>query len=129
MDLYNLGLKQTKTRKTILDIMTNSKELLSADDVYKLVIDQGINLSTVYRTLTSFHELGIISKEIGKDGKAMYLYIRDEHHHVLICTKCGKRIYLKDCPYIEFDAKIYNQTGFKIQNHNIELYGLCKDCQ
>lgn len=129
MELTNFGLKQTKTRKMILEILENSTDSLSAEDIYRLLIDEGINLSTVYRTLTSFVERHLVSKEIRNDGKAIYTFIRAKHHHVLICVRCNKKIYLDECPYKVVDEKILEETGFKLQAHNIELYGLCKECQ
>ena len=35
----------------------------------------------------------------------------------------------KECPYTEINKEIEQSTGFKIEDHNIELYGLCKTCK
>lgn len=129
INLKDFGLKSTKSRQHILDILENTKTPLTAEDIYKEVIDDGLNLSTVYRTLTSFVDQSIVYKEIDKNGKAVYMIIKGEHKHVLICVKCGKHIYLNDCPYKEVNEKIFNDTGFEVENHNIEIYGLCKNCQ
>lgn len=129
INLKDFGLKNTKSREHILQILENSKEPLTAEDIYKQVIDDGLNLSTVYRTLTSFVEQSIVYKEIDKDGKAVYIIIKGDHKHVLICVKCGKHIYLDDCPYKEINEQILNKTGFLVENHNIEIYGLCNKCQ
>ncbi len=129
INLKDFGLKSTKSRQHILDILEKSEKPLTAEDIYKLVINDDLNLSTVYRTLTSFVEQSILYKEIDKDGKAVYMIIRGEHKHVLICTKCGKHIYLSKCPYKEANEDIFNKTGFLVENHNIELYGLCDKCQ
>ncbi len=129
MKLANFGLKETKTRRKILTLLENSKEPMTAEDIFKVLLEDEINLSTVYRTLNSFISRNLISKEIRQDGIAVYHYITSEHHHVLICTKCNKKIFLDDCPYQEIDRSIYEKTGFSIKHHNIELYGLCKDCQ
>lgn len=128
MNLQNFGLKQTKTRQKLLEIMKKLQDPITAEEAYKLLLDDEINLSTVYRTLTTFCERGLIKKEIRKDGKATYLYIREKHHHVLICIKCNSKIYLDDCPFLQMNKEIYNKTGFVLDNHNIELYGTCKSC-
>jgi Fur family transcriptional regulator, ferric uptake regulator len=129
INLNDFGIKTTKSRKLILTIIENSNEPITAEDIYKQILNEGINLSTVYRTLTSLHELHIINKEIDKDGRALYMMIKENHKHVLICTKCGLKIYLKECPYTIVNQEIEKTTGFKIEDHNIELYGLCDKCK
>ncbi len=129
INLNDFGIKSTKGRKLILNIVENAKEPITAEDIYKQIIDEKINLSTVYRTLSSLHELHIINKEIDKDGRALYMIVKNDHKHVLVCTKCGKKIYLKECPYTEINKQIEETTGFKIEDHNIELYGLCSTCK
>lgn len=128
MELTNFGLRETKTRQMVLSLLKNAKEPITAEDIYKALIDEKINLSTIYRSLNSFLERNIITKEIRQDGKALYHYLQKEHRHVLICTTCNKKIYLDNCPYQEIDKTIYVETGFTIKHHNIELYGLCKEC-
>ena len=129
MDLSNFGLKNTKARECLINLLKESKDPKTAEELY-LNLPQGLtNLSTVYRTLHTFCEAGIISKEIRPDGKALYSYSSFEHHHVLICIKCSKKIYLSDCPYKKINDEIYQETGFLVDNHHIELYGYCKDCQ
>ena len=90
MDLSNFGLKNTKARECLINLLKESKDPKTAEELY-LNLPQGLtNLSTVYRTLHTFCEAGIISKEIRPDGKALYSYSSFEHHHVLICIKCNK---------------------------------------
>ncbi len=129
INLNDFGIKSTKSRKLILNIVENANEPITAEEIYKQIEKEKINLSTVYRTLSSLHDLHIINKEIDKDGRALYMMIKDNHKHVLICTKCGAKIYLKECPYTEINKEIEQSTGFKIEDHNIELYGLCKTCK
>ncbi len=129
INLKDFGLKSTKSREQILKILESSDSPLTADQIYNLLCDKDINLSTVYRTLTSFTDESIIHKEIDNDGKALYMIIKQEHKHVLVCIKCGKHIYLKDCPYKEANMKILKENNFLVENHNIEIYGLCEKCQ
>ena len=69
MKLLDYGLKSTKTRERILQILDSSKDPLTAEDVYKKIIDENINLSTVYRTLSTFADKGIVIKDVLNDGK------------------------------------------------------------
>ena len=123
-------LKNTKGRALILSLLKGAEAPLSADEIYAKLRNKGINLSTVYRTLNTFHECGLVHKEVNKNKENVFTLVKDEHddHHVLICIKCHKVIQLKGCPYHEVNEQIEKDTGFKIQDHNIEIYGICPNC-
>ena len=97
----------------------------------KSLKNKDINLSTLHRTLNSFTEVGLVKKEINKDKENIFMLVHDEHedHHVLVCVKCHKVVPLKGCPYHEANEEIENETGFEIEDHNTEIYGVCPDCK
>jgi Fur family ferric uptake transcriptional regulator len=129
----------TLTRKVILDLLSGTSRHLSAKEIHKTLLKfyPGIGLSTVYRTLDLLARSDLINKlDIG-DGKSRYEYRSDRkkaHHHHLVCTKCGKIIDYSDFSdeevelFIEAEKNIFSKYSFQVQDHNIEFYGLCKDC-
>lgn len=123
-------LKNTKGRALILSLLKDAKAPLTAEEIYSKLRNKGINLSTVYRTLNTFSEYGIVLKEVNKDKENIFTLIKDEHddHHILVCSKCHKVVQLKGCPYHEVNEKIEEETGFKIHDHSTEIYGICPDC-
>jgi Fur family ferric uptake transcriptional regulator len=130
----------TLTRKAILDLLSETSKHLSAKEIHKTLLQlfPGIGLSTVYRTLDLLVRSDLINKlDIG-DGKSRYEYRSDRkkaHHHHLVCTKCGKIIDYSDFLdeevelFIEAEKNILGKYNFQVQDHNIEFYGLCKDCR
>lgn len=129
MDLLKqAGLKSTKPRIEILKVLENSNNPLTAEEIYSLVGDKEINLSTVYRTLNAFEEAHIVKKEINKKKENIFL-LEGEDNHILVCVKCHKSIPLKGCPYHEANEELEKTTGFLIEDHNTEIYGVCPDCQ
>jgi Fur family ferric uptake transcriptional regulator len=130
----------TMPREVILDLLSRTSKHMSAKEIYAALykLYPGIGLTTVYRTLDLLVRLGLISKFEFGDGQSRYefkLGKKDEHHHHLICTQCGKIIDYSDFIDEEFQfikkteealAKKYN---FTIQDHNIEFYGLCEKCK
>src|SRR5712692_8343379 len=63
--LKESGLKATLPRRKILELFESSKvRHLSAEDVYKALIAEGIDigLATVYRVLTQFEQAGLLSR-------------------------------------------------------------------
>jgi Fur family ferric uptake transcriptional regulator len=130
----------TLTRKAILDLLRGTSKHLSAKEIYEALLKlyPGIGLSTVYRALDLLARSDLINKlDIG-DGKSRYEYRSDRkkaHHHHLVCTKCGKIIDYSGFIdeevelFIEAEKNILGKYNFQVQDHNIEFYGLCKDCR
>jgi len=126
------GLKKTKYRVNIIDLLEKSDALLSAQDIYDKLIhsDERMNLSTVYRTLDKLVDADIINKiEIEHEKQSLYEFNRDEHHHFMICKQCNKIESIYHCPLDDYEQQLAQETGFSITGHKIEFYGYCKDCQ
>jgi Fur family ferric uptake transcriptional regulator len=135
-NIWNLisdaGLKKTKFRMNIIDLLEKNETLLSAQEIYNELHhkDVSINLSTVYRTLDKLVEADIINKvALEQEKQILYEFNRDEHHHFLICKSCNKIQPIYRCPLHDYEEKLMSETGFKITSHKIEFYGYCKDCQ
>lgn len=123
-------MKQTKARTKVLEIFhQNPDRYFSAQEIYKLLIEENINLSTIYRTLTAFEKENLLLKQISPNKEAIYTLSGEEHGHVLECVKCHKKIRLNYCPFEEVNSEIYEKTGFSIEDENHVLYGTCNDCK
>jgi Fur family ferric uptake transcriptional regulator len=130
----------TVPREIILDLLSRTSKHMSAKDIYASLyaLYPGIGLTTIYRTLELLYRLGFVQKVTAGDGQSRYeLKSEDkkDHHHHLICTKCGKIVDYRDFVQQELElirkteetlAKKYN---FLIQDHNIEFLGLCEKCR
>lgn len=124
-------MKNTKARAKILEILKQAQIPLSADEIIAKLNDPTINVSTVYRTLKTFEEKQLVTREISlKDRQSYYsLHHSDEHYHILECVKCHEKIKLDYCPYDEANEKIFKETGFTITDENKTIYGLCNKCK
>src|ERR1043165_8098085 len=92
--LKGSGLKATLPRRKILELFETSKvRHLSAEDVYKALIAEGIDvgLATVYRVLTQFEQAGLLSRQHFETGKAVFELNQGGHHDHLVCMQCGRR--------------------------------------
>lgn len=124
------AVKNTKQRQTIIDVIKNSDEPLTAEEIYRLAEKSCPNmaLTTVYRNLEMLLKNERVSKIIYSDATARYEYIENEHKHghFLVCVGCNKAFPLEECP-LKVDG-IKEATGFTVTGHNIEIYGYCKEC-
>lgn len=130
--IFNADLKKTKYRVSIIELLSKTEKLLSAQDIHKTLIKQKIriNLSTVYRTVDKLVENKIINKvNLENETHAMYEYNRHKHHHFLICQNCNKIVPIYECPIEDYESKLKAESGFEIIGHRIEFYGICEDCK
>ena len=126
------GLKNTKHRNSILDIIENSSQPLPAEQIYLALIAKNvaINLSSVYRILNTLVEKCIVIKTgMTGESKSVFEMNRFEHKHYVVCTQCKKIISVPGCPLEDYEKKLREKTGFAIQGHQLEIYGVCRDCR
>jgi len=121
-------LKKTKTRELVRELLENSEQPLSANEIFEQLKNKDITLSSIYRTLDTFFNNNIVIKNITTDGISKYAIHKDSHHHYLECKKCHKSTTLDYCPYTNANKKIKTTNDFLVDEHNLVIYGICKDC-
>jgi len=130
--LSGQGLKATNQRDKILQTFVEAARHLSAEELYARVkkAHPGIGFATVYRTLKLLSEAGLAEERRFEDGFTRYEYrASDGHHDHLICTRCGKIIEFENERIEALQQDVARRNRFQVQNHRLELYGLCNDCQ
>lgn len=126
------GLKNTRQRKAILDILTASQQPLAAEDVYlKLKQDRTeINLSTVYRSLETMSSKDVVRKvSVSGDNRMLYELSEHTHQHYLVCVNCKKIQPVGHCPLEAYEKSLAHDTNYSIMGHRLDIYGLCPECQ
>lgn len=122
-------IRYTKPRNEILTVLKDSDTPITLADI-RNTIDPAIDLSTIYRTLDLFEKAKLVKRIVYLEtGNSVYEYNRHQHIHHLICIECGKILNVEGCPLGNYESKIAKQTGFQILRHQLELYGLCTECQ
>jgi Fur family transcriptional regulator, ferric uptake regulator len=126
------GLKNTKHRNSILNIIEKSAQPVTAEQIYRVLIndDVAINLSSVYRILNTLVEKCLIIKtSMAGESKAVFELNRFEHKHYVVCTQCKKIISVPGCPLEEYEKTLREKMGFNIQGHQLEIFGVCRECR
>jgi len=127
------GEKFTIQREIILETLYKSDEHLTPEALHQLIQKEHPELktgiATIYRTLSRLEESDIVtSLSFGAQGKKYELGAKDHHDH-MICTECGDITEFLDDEIERLQELIAKDFGFKIQDHSMQLYGLCKNCQ
>ncbi|MFG6358008.1 MAG: transcriptional repressor [Acetatifactor sp.] len=132
---YPAGIKWTRQRKDVYQVLLGAREPLSAIQIYKRLGESagetGYAVSTIYRILAAFEERGLLvrSSWMG-DDTILYELDRGDHTHYALCLGCHKRVPLESCPFEHMHARLPQLQGdFEITGHKLELYGYCKECK
>ncbi len=131
--LKNNSLKFTIQREVILETLYNSDEHLTPESLHHLIQenfpDLKTGIATVYRTLALLEESHMVtSLSFGAQGKKYELGAKEHHDH-MICTRCGKITEFVDEEIEKRQHAIADSLGFKMSDHSMQIYGICKDCQ
>lgn len=125
-------LSVTDSRQKIMQLFLNSNGALAHADIEKKT-GENFDRVTVYRTLQSFVEKGIIHLIPTKDNSIKYALCKDDceagHHHDnhvhFICEECNKTICLDDVTVPQVNLP----KGFTPQHAEMVVNGVCGDCK
>lgn len=123
------GLKLTHQRLEIFSELAASTDHPSAEALHRRLRQRmpTLSLDTIYRTLASLEENGLITRVKTGESQARFEAEQRQHHH-LVCERCHEII---DFQWQTFDDSVLPdeilQWG-KIKNKNAILHGVCKKC-
>ena len=70
----------------------------------------------------------VTSLSFGAQGKKYELGAKEHHDH-LICTECGMITEFVDEKIEARQHTITDALDFKMSDHSMQIYGICKNCQ
>lgn len=85
-----------------------------------------LGLATVYRNLKQLMQAGEIQTVELPGEPPRYEMAHHGHHHHFRCTACDRVFDIHDCPG---DMQRLAPRGFKVDSHDLTLYGRCGDCR
>jgi Fur family transcriptional regulator, ferric uptake regulator len=125
------NLKLTPHRELILETFLDNEGHRSVEDIYRTVrkFDPHVGYTTVYRTMKLLGECGLARELDLADGITRYEHLfNHEHHDHMICMECGKSIEFYNPEIESLQDAASEQLGFKVVDHKLQIYGVCKDC-
>lgn len=128
--LHNAGYKATPARLAILSVLQKSKKPLNVQNIMALLKDKTIDQATVYRNMNALTGSGLVLQIDFQRTHAFYELANKEDHHHAVCTKCQQVQDVHGCELDHMTRKALRQSGFAaINNHSLEFFGICKNCQ
>jgi len=123
------GLAVTHQRQVIFEALAKIPDHPSPEDVYARVKKAvpSMSLATVYKTLHTFVEHGILRELSPHHGSLRVDWNTGAHHH-LICTRCKKVMDIEDEAIEGIKVRQKLPKGFKVERVAVEIQGLCAEC-
>ena len=125
------GLKDTQSRRFVLQALEKLKKPASPYDIQKWVDAKGgsINAVTVYRIIEAFMRIGLVHRH-PCDGHFSLCSMphKKGHHGFLHCTSCGKTQEFHDEQLCKAEERVARTLKFRSSTHVSEILGTCAAC-
>jgi len=89
----------------------------------------GVGRATVFRAIDLFVRVGAVERVDLPRGEHAYVACVPAHHHHVICARCARAIEVGDLGLGAVAREVARRTGYRVDEHRLELWGLCPDCQ
>ena len=128
--LDGAGYRLTAPRRSLAALIADqdghftAAELVDAARARRL----GVGRATVFRTLAVLEELGAVERLDLPSGEHAYVGCEPAHHHHVVCSRCGRTSEIDDAGLRPVVRDVARQTGYRVDEHRLELFGLCPAC-
>lgn len=126
--------RYTTGRRVLVDALAAADRPVTNAEL--VAAGRGLPQSTTYRNLAVLEQAGIVRRVLGSDEYSRYELaeqLTGRHHHHLVCVSCGSVQDFEPPRRVEQSladatAKLATSTGFRAENHRLDLLGTCATC-
>lgn len=122
-------IQSTPQRKAIWEFYSSSPRGVTITEAIEALQEAGIGQATVYRTTFLFLGIGLLHRIQMPDGQVCFAALKSEHSHPLICKQCYNIVEFNTCDLSVLEKLLSVQTGYDIDGHQLEIYGVCPKCK
>ncbi|UGT60527.1 Fur family transcriptional regulator [Nocardia asteroides] len=125
-----VGVRSTRQRNAIAALLRDIEEFRSAQELHDELRKrgEGIGLTTVYRTLQSLCDAGMVDVLRTDTGESVYRQCSTGHHHHLVCRGCGRTVEVAGPAVEAWADATAAEHGFTEVSHTLEIFGTCDGC-
>lgn len=124
------GTPVTVQRRGILEAALELGNHPTADEVHFALATRlpQVSRTTVYRTLETLHQMGLITKVCHPGGAIRYDLRTDQHHH-LLCLRCEQILDFSDARLNALRVSPPAEADFEVTDFHVTLRGVCRRCR
>jgi Fur family ferric uptake transcriptional regulator len=130
-ELRNRGLRVTRPRLAVLDVLTESRSHLDVEEITSRVRGrlESVSVQAVYDVLAALTSAGLARRIAPAGAPARYEARAGDNHHHLVCRECGHIVDV-DCatgaaPCLE----PIEASGFVVDEAEVTFWGRCARCR
>jgi Fur family ferric uptake transcriptional regulator len=129
--LDRAGYRMTEPRRSLAALIAEQDGHFSAAELVAAAKKgrPAVGRATVFRTLELLEEIGAVERPDLPTGEHAYVGCEPAHHHHVVCSRCGRATEIDDSGLRSVVQDVARQTGFRVDDHRLELFGVCPDCQ
>jgi Fe2+ or Zn2+ uptake regulation protein len=129
--LRRAGYRLTQPRLAVLQVLREDNGYLSPAEIHERgrALYPSLGLVTVYRTLEMLDDLGLARRVHGRGNCHGYARADSVSGHYLVCRRCGQVTEFPCRGMKGIIETMQQQSGFTVEEHLLELGGLCPACQ
>jgi Fe2+ or Zn2+ uptake regulation protein len=129
--LSEAGFSDTRARRAVVHALCDAQKGATPADLLARgrSVHAGLGQVTVYRTLDILERLGLVRKLHQDDGCSSYAASSTGHAHHVICRTCHAAVEFEGCSIDNVLRAVSARTGYSVETHFLELFGLCPSCR
>lgn len=123
--------RMTEPRRAVARLIADRGGHFSAADLVADARERrlAVGRATIFRTLDLLAELDLVERIDLPSGEHAYVACEPAHHHHVVCSGCGRSDDIDDAGMRAVVREVARRTGYRVDDHRLELFGLCPDCQ
>jgi Fur family ferric uptake transcriptional regulator len=128
--LDRAGYRLTEPRRRLAALIAGRNGHFTTGDLVTEARAEHVRVgrATVFRTLEVLEELGAVERLDLPSGDHAYVVCRRSHHHHMVCSRCGRTQDIDDAGLRVVVGEIARRTGYRVDEHRLELFGVCPAC-
>lgn len=128
--LDHAGYRLTEPRRALATLIADQVGHFTAAELVTAARSRRLDVgrATVFRTLEVLESLGAIERLDLPNGEHAYVGCEPAHHHHVVCSRCGRTSEIRDANLQRVVRQVAKETGYRVDEHRLELFGLCPDC-
>jgi Fur family ferric uptake transcriptional regulator len=125
------GYRVTAPRRALAALIASRAGHFTADDLLAEAHRgrHGLGRATIFRSLEVLAELGAVERLDLPSGDHAFVACEPAHHHHVVCSSCGRSTEVSDHGLEGMAATIERETGYRVDTHRLELFGVCPRCR
>src|SRR5947207_12917592 len=129
--LAGAGVRSTEPRRAVARLIARRDGHFTARELVDDAAHRrlGIGRATIFRALELFADLGMVERLDLPGGEHAYVACEPAHHHHVVCSGCGRSVEFDDAGLAGMAAEVQRQTGYRVDQHRLELFGTCPECR